>query len=91
METNIIFVLVATIMIGALIVTSNMSHREQKQTIFLITLTSIAIGMFFASWGYYLIGAVLVGVILGEWVNSSIVKRRVKILNQLMKENKTSL
>lgn len=91
MESNVILMIVATVIVGAMIITSNMNYREQKQTLLLIILISVAVGLKFAIWGYYLIPAVLVGAFLGGCANASIAKRRIKLYNEIIKENKTSL
>lgn len=88
---NLTLVLAGTVIIGAMVSTSNMSMREKVLTALAMVGISIFIGIQFTWHGYLLIPCIFAGTWLGRLVNWSIDKRRAKVLKQVMAENKTSL
>lgn len=86
---NLIFILIVTVALGAMVVTSNMETRQKRSTVSLMTAMSIMLAVYFNVPDYfYLVPALLVGCGLGWMVNRSSDKKRKKYLMAAMKEGK---
>jgi len=88
---NLILVLVGTVIIAAMVATSNMDKREKVLTLLSMIAISVFIGIKFTVEGYYIIPCIFVGSWLGGWSNRSINKRRMKILNEIMADKNISM
>lgn len=89
---NWIFIILATGVLGILVVTSNMTTREKQKTVCLMIALSICLAVFFNVVAYFwLVPTLLVGCLVGHWANKSMDRRRFKYIQQVMRENKTSL
>ena len=87
---NMIFILIVTVALGAMVVTSNMETREKRSTVSLMTAMSIMLAVYFNTPDYfYLVPAILVGCGLGWMVNRSSDKKRKNYLMAAMKEGKS--
>lgn len=88
---NFILVCAGTVIIGAMVSTSNMSMKDKVFTALAMIGISIFVGVQFTADAFWLIPCTFVGTWSGRMVNWSISKRRAKMLQRVMAENKTSL
>lgn len=87
---NVIFVIMGMVLIGVMIITSNMHHVEKRDTIVLLLSLSTCLAIYFGVIYYwFLIPALLVGCLIGHGSNKAMNRRRMKYIKQAMKENKS--
>jgi len=88
---NLILVMCGTVIVGAMISTSNMTMKDKVLTVLAMIGISIFVGIQFTWHGYLLVPCTFAGTWLGRLVNWSIDKRRSKMMRKIMAENRTSL
>ena len=87
---NTVFILIATVLLGAMVVTSNMRTKEKRSTVSLMIALSICLAVYFDILAYFLlVPALLIGCMLGHFINRSSDKLRAKYLMEAMKEGKS--
>ena len=89
--SNLILVCFGVFIIAAMVLTSNMERREKIVTLLAMIGIEIFLGFVFTTDCFYLIGCTVVGVLLGHWVNVSIINRRAKVMKNIMADKNISV